>query len=99
MGAGVRRLLLTFIVIVGAANFFAFWVIAVAIGGDAINGHEAGGHYFLAAHGGVTEVSRELFTYSLWHARSVFVTQPLAMLSAYLLSRDRKRGNLPFSGT
>lgn len=32
-------------------NFLAFVVISLIIGGDAVNGHETVGHYYLANHG------------------------------------------------
>lgn len=54
------------------------------IGGDAINGYAEGGRYFLRAHGKATEVSQAVFTYSKWHAISVFVTVALAMAIAAL---------------
>ena len=49
-------------------NFFAFTAIAMYLGGDAINGYVKDGHYFLAMHGHAVEVSRDMFTYSKWHA-------------------------------
>jgi hypothetical protein len=54
-----------------------FVLVAAAIGGDAINGHEKQGRYFLQAHGRATEVSRSVFIYSKWHALSVMVGTPL----------------------
>ena len=49
-------------------NFAAFAIISGFIGGDALSGHIVDGHYYLRSHGKLTEVSREVFTYSLWHA-------------------------------
>ena len=45
------------------------------LGGDAINGYVRAGHYFLGMHsnGPFTDVSRAIFTYSLWHGFSVIV--------------------------
>ena len=40
------------------------FVIIAALHGDAINGHEAGGHYFLGSHGKFTEVSHDVFFFS-----------------------------------
>jgi hypothetical protein len=59
-----------------AANFIAFLIIAIYLGGDAINGYARAGHYFLGAHsnGPFTEVSHAIFTYSLWHALSVIAS-------------------------
>ena len=43
--------------IVGLTSFAVFSIVAVAIGGDALNGHTSEGHYLLANHGKLTEVS------------------------------------------
>jgi hypothetical protein len=58
-----------------------FVAVASLLGGDATNGKIANGHFFLANHGKLTEVSEGVFRYSLWHARSLFITHPLAMAS------------------
>lgn len=74
----------------GVLNFVIFVIVAVAIGGDAVNGKAVGGHYYLASHGKLTEVSEAVYTYSLWHVRSLFVTHPLAILTGYLANRERR---------
>ena len=66
-------------------NFVVFWIVAVLIGGDAVNGYHQGGHYFLKSHGKATEVSEAVFDYSKWHARSLYATHPLAFICAALL--------------
>ena len=71
-------------------NFVAFVIIAVVIG-DAGNGKIENGHYFLASHAGLTEVSAAVFTYSQWHARSLLVTHPLGMIAIGWISLRRKR--------
>lgn len=71
-------------------NFFAFVIAALCIGGDAFSGHQAGGRYFLASHGKLTETSRTVFMYSKIHVISVFITHPLAILSAWV-SHLRKK--------
>ena len=80
------------LVVIGVLNFGAFFVVSMCLGGDAINGKEENGHYYLTAHGTQTEVSREVFVYSRYHAISVFITHPLAMLSMILLGNsDRNK--------
>ncbi|MEW6640190.1 MAG: hypothetical protein AB1586_06765 [Pseudomonadota bacterium] len=76
--------------VIGIVNFLSFVIVAVALGGDAVNGRIIDGHFYLANHGRLTEVSEAVYTYSLWHVRSVFVTQPLAMLAGYLVQREKK---------
>ena len=46
------------------ANFTAFWVVAVNIGGDAPNGYEKSQHYFICAHGACREVSQVFWRHS-----------------------------------
>jgi hypothetical protein len=81
----------------GLANFAAFMVGAIYLGGDALNGKAVDGHYFLSTHAHLTEVSRTAFTYSEWHGRSVFITYPLGVLCGWLLSRDVKLSSVPKS--
>ncbi len=66
-------------------NFLSFVAGAILLGGDAVNGHAANGHYFLNSHGRLTEVSAEVFRYSTWHARSVMLTHGLALLTGILV--------------
>ncbi len=77
------------IVALGVINFAVFFVVALIIGGDAVNGYAANGHYYLASHGRYTEVSRHIFIYSRWHVYSLFITHPAAMLAAIQLNRLR----------
>ena len=49
-------------------NFFAFIMVSVYLGGDALNGYIQAGKYFICAHGGCTQVSSETWHYSYWHA-------------------------------
>jgi len=72
-------------------NFIVFVVVAQSIGGDAWNGHEQGGYYFLASHGKLTEVSKATFTYSKYHVISVMITWPLLMVLGFYNWRVEKR--------
>jgi hypothetical protein len=72
-------------------NFLLFWVAAVYLGGDAVNGKTDKGRFFLMSHGRYTEVSADLFTYSKWHAYSLWLTHPLAFVAAYVLLRGKGR--------
>jgi len=75
-------------------NFVVFFIVAIVIGGDAVNGKIVGGHFYLANHGKLTEVSETVFTYSLWHVRSLFVTHPLGMLTWYFAKTEQKARKL-----
>jgi hypothetical protein len=83
------RLLLT-IFFAGVANFAVFFVVAIVIGGDAVNGCARNGHYFVASHGRYTEVSRTVFNYSRWHVYSVFVTQTAAIIAAIFYQTQKR---------
>ena len=75
------------IVGLGLVNFLAFFVAAVYLGGDAVNGKMEAGHFFLMSHGRLTEVNEDVFAYSKWHAYSVWITHPLALIAAYWYNR------------
>ena len=73
-------------VVVGFVNFFAFFVISTRLGGDALNGYERDGHYYVSSQGRATEVSEIQWRLSRLHAISIWITHPLAMAAmAYLL--------------
>jgi len=88
--ASKKRIFQT-IAVVGMLNFLVFVGVALLIGGDAVNGHQSDGRYFLANHGRYTEVSRDVFTYSRVHCYTIFCSWPLIVLSAFMLQRYRKR--------
>ena len=53
--------------------FLSFWLGAVYLGGDALNGRaDPGPRYLLCAHGSCKEVSEILWRYSYWHAIAAF---------------------------
>jgi len=76
--------------IFGFLNFIAFWLIAVTIGGDAINGQMTDGRFYLYSHGVLTEVSEPVFRYSYVHAISVWITLPAAVLAALIQRWGRR---------
>jgi hypothetical protein len=69
-------------------NFVAYVAATYILGGDAVNGHIADGHYYLAMHGHTTEVSRVVFEYSLWHTYALWITFAVA-IGLWLLERRR----------
>ena len=76
------KLIMIPVFILALINFFSFIFIDLYLGGDAVNGYVRDGHYFLCSHGYYTEVSRAIWTYSYWHAMSVFVTHGMVFVSA-----------------
>jgi hypothetical protein len=80
------------------ANFAIFWHIGVAIGGDALSGKAADGHYYVSSHGRFTEVPEWLYRYSRAHTVSTWVTYPLAVVGWLLMYRVKqleKRASKP----
>jgi hypothetical protein len=71
-------------------NFVIFVLVAVYIGGDAINGHVSEGRYFLAMNGRATETSAGVFAYSLWHARFTIVLFGVVLLPCGLKAIKRR---------
>ena len=65
---------------IAATNLLAFAVGVVVLGGDANNGYSEDGTYYLGNHGRYTKVSRLIFNYSYYHAVSVWLTTPTAMI-------------------
>ena len=64
----------------GGVNFVVFVVISLVLGGDALGTTAIGGHYFLASHGRLTEVSRGVWIYSWAHAFITVTTLPTVMI-------------------
>jgi hypothetical protein len=86
MWLATKKRICLVIVLVGMVNFLVFVAIALVIGGDAVNGQQTDGRYFVANHGRYTEVSRPVFLYSRLHVYTVFCSWPFVMISAGLLN-------------
>jgi hypothetical protein len=79
--------------VLGFANAVLFFTVSVAIGGDAAAGQVEGGRYYVASHGRPTEVSRDVWEYSRWHATVTWVTFLLSALAlAFLMLSARLFG-------
>jgi len=92
LNTNLRRKMYLGIFILAMLNFAAFWLLALHLGGDALNGRESAGHFYLMSHGAYTEVSEGVFDYSRWHARSLFVTHPLGAMAAVFYYKLTKPG-------
>jgi hypothetical protein len=71
-------------------NFTVFCLVGMAIGGTAVTGKVEGGRYYVANHGRLTEVSREVWVYSDRHTRSTWITHPLAVLAFVVMASSRR---------
>lgn len=67
---------------VSVLNLALFAIVAVPLGGAALNGTVRGGHYFLMMGNVYTEVSRPVFVYSIIHSVSILITQPIGVVIA-----------------
>lgn len=61
-------------------HFGVYLVIALIIGGDAVNGYAKNGHYFLRLGGYLNEVSYPLFLYSKIHTYILMTNYALFFL-------------------
>ena len=73
------------------ANFAVYVCVAIWLGGDAFNGHSESGHYFVAMHGHLTEVSRGVFEFSRWYTYILFAHFAVALLFGVVQWRADKR--------
>ncbi len=80
--------------ILGIANFGAFLLISLWLGGDAVNGHSMNGHYFLNDHGQLTETTRGVFLYSKIHAYSLFISGPSTIIGMFVYQQWKKQNEL-----
>lgn len=83
------RALCLLVIAVGAINFVTFIATSQHLGGDALNGYQANGRYYVSNHGHSTEVSPSEWQKNRFQAISVFATHPLAIAAMfYLLFSD-----------
>ena len=61
------------------ANFAAFFIASLWLGGSATNGMIEGGKYYLGQHNTFTEVSKQVFSYSQIHERMMIVGHVAAL--------------------
>ena len=66
--------------------------IALYVGGDAVNGKDENGHYYVSGYNyhsgskGYTEVTRNLFIYSQWHSYVVMMSVIPGTIAAFVSS-------------
>jgi len=85
------------IIVLGLANFLAYTVVYMSLGGDAMNGRvwaeptPAGRqlHYDLGAKGQRREVSRGVWIYSAVHSISIWITVGAVLLAMLTLAKER----------
>jgi hypothetical protein len=86
LNKSLLTILCTAVVLVAAVNFISLIVECERLGGDAGNGYQKDGHFFVSDHGHTTEVDEAIWRRNRLHSNSVFVTHLLALLPAgYLI--------------
>ena len=70
-------------------NFILFVAGSFYLGGDALNGYQRDGHYFLGMHsnGPFTEVSRSVFLYSEWHGLLLIGNFAIVLVASQLFRK------------
>jgi hypothetical protein len=76
--------------IAAVVNFAVFWLVALYLGGDAVNGKAEGGRFFLGSHGRYTEVSEAVYMYSKWHVYVTWTTAAFGIVAAYWHQRIKR---------
>ncbi len=92
-----RTRICIWIIVLGLANFLAYTVTYLDLGGDAMNGYvrlDAGSdppvkRYFLVERGRSVEVSRGVWIYSAVHSISIWVTVGAVLLAMLTLAKER----------
>lgn len=100
-GQRLYRSVLLAVAVICFANVVAFFVVGDILGGAAGNGKIEGGRHFIGDHGRYTAVSEAVYTYSLWHGRSIFLTNVLGGLAgmAWFRMKRSQPARTPPAGT
>ena len=85
------------VIVLGLANFLAYTLVYVSLGGDAMNGHvrlDTGAdppapRHYLVERSQPTEVSRGVWIYSAVHSISIWVTVGAVLLAMLTLAKER----------
>ena len=87
--------------VVALLNFGISSVVYHAIGGDAVKGKQENGRYYVATGSEHTEVSRTVYTYSLYHTISMWLTHVVGIAAMLVLmcSRHNTKGSITNAST
>lgn len=86
------------VIAIGFINFVAFFANSQRLGGDALNGYQANGHFYVSDHGRSTEVPESEWRINRLHAISIFVTHPLMLAAIFYLLLSDKFPKMMFRG-
>ena len=72
-------------------NFLAFVIGYFLIGGDALQGQQFGGRYWVGNKGVLREVSKLVYHYSVLHMMSLIFSHPLAIALGFIAKERARR--------
>jgi hypothetical protein len=81
----ILQVVAVLLVLVGTINFLWFLLECRSLGGDALNGFERDGHFFVVRGTQSREVESGAWHWNRLHAVSLFVTHPLGIISILYL--------------
>lgn len=84
-------MLLTMWNALGIAVILGFFVFSVIIGGNAGNGYQENGHFYVASHGDIVEVSKVIWNISnVWEVL-FWIFIPLTPIGAFVIASIQER--------
>jgi len=79
--------------IIAIINFFSFILFTLSLGGDALNGFQENGKYYVSTHGRNTEVSEVIWKMNRIHAISMIFTHLLAIICGLIYWKKYNKMN------
>ncbi|MBO5019748.1 MAG: hypothetical protein J6D52_03685 [Clostridia bacterium] len=75
----------------GVTVILGFFIFSAIIGGDALNGYQENGQYFVTAHENVAQVSKATWIVSKVWGILFYIFIPLTPIGAFVISRIREK--------
>lgn len=71
-------------------DFFSFFISSLVLGGDALNGFEKSGQFFLFNHGKLIETTEGIYRFNRAQGISLFILFPILAISSWFDSNISK---------
>ena len=84
-------MLITLWIAFGVTVILGFFVFSAIIGGDALNGYQENGQYFVTAHENVAQVSKATWTVSKVWGILFYLFIPLTPIGAFVISNIQEK--------
>lgn len=85
------NMFITLWIVFGIAIILGFFVFSAIIGGDALNGYQENGQYFVTAHESVAQVSNVTWIVSKTWGILFYVFIPLTPIGAFVISDIKEK--------